>query len=118
MIDINKYKAKLIEEKARVESSLDEIGKRDPKNLENWNVNPVDISEPTFHDEVADRFEEMNNRKATEFSLESELASVNEALEAIDAGTYGHCKVCHKEIEEDRLEASPTATTCMEHLEA
>ena len=118
MIDTNKYKSILIEEKTRVESALDEIGKRDPKNAENWNVNPVDTSEVTFHDEVADRFEEMDNRKATEFSLESELASINDALEAIEMGTYGHCKICNKEIETERLDASPTATTCKEHLES
>ena len=118
MIDTNKYQIKLAEEKTRVEIALNEIGQRDPRNAENWNVNPVDTNDIAFHDEVADRFEEMDNRKATEFSLESELASINDALKAIEAGTYGHCKVCDKEIETDRLDASPTATTCIEHLEA
>ncbi|MFA6416223.1 MAG: TraR/DksA C4-type zinc finger protein [Candidatus Paceibacterota bacterium] len=118
MIDINKYQKKLAEDKTRVELALDEIGKRDPKNKENWDVKPVDVSEVTFHDEVADRFEEMDERKATEFSLESELASINDALEAIDQGTYGHCKICGKEIETERLDASPAATTCKEHLES
>lgn len=115
MIDINKYKIKLTEEKTRVENALDEIGNRDPQNKNNWNAKPSDVSEMTFHDEVADRFEELDERKATEFSLETDLHSINNALTAIEDGTYGKCKVCQKEIEVERLEANPAALTCKEH---
>lgn len=48
---------------------------------------------------------------------EMELAHINEALHAIDEGTYGLCKVCSADISFERLLALPTANTCIEHKE-
>ncbi|MEI3604082.1 yteA family sporulation protein [Pseudogracilibacillus sp. SE30717A] len=48
---------------------------------------------------------------------ERELEEINEALHAIDEGTYGICKVCSLDIAYDRLKAVPTADTCREHAE-
>ncbi|KKR13839.1 MAG: Transcriptional regulator, TraR/DksA family [Candidatus Woesebacteria bacterium GW2011_GWA1_39_21b] len=117
-METDKFKIKLEEEKARIESALSDIGERDPRNTENWDIKADDTSEVTFHDEVADRFEEMDERKATEFSLETELRAINDALTAIESGRYGQCQVCQKEIELDRLEANPSARTCKEHLDS
>ena len=47
-------------------------------------------------------------------SVESELGEVQAALERLDAGTYGTCEVCGKEIAEGRLEAMPAARYCLE----
>lgn len=41
------------------------------------------------------------------------LVYLEEALQRIDAGTFGICKVCHKLIPKARLEAVPTATKCV-----
>ncbi|MCY0886953.1 MAG: TraR/DksA C4-type zinc finger protein [Alicyclobacillaceae bacterium] len=41
------------------------------------------------------------------------LTEIDEALAAIDAGTYGVCRVCHVPLEPERLEAYPTALTCV-----
>ncbi|MEI3613024.1 yteA family sporulation protein [Pseudogracilibacillus sp. SO30301A] len=48
---------------------------------------------------------------------ERELEAINEALHAIDEGTYGICRVCSMDIAYDRLKAIPTADTCREHAE-
>lgn len=48
---------------------------------------------------------------------EMELESINEALHAIDEGTYGICRVCSQDIPYDRLVAIPTADTCVHHSE-
>src|SRR5690625_1872315 len=48
---------------------------------------------------------------------ERELEEINEALHAIDEGTYGICKVCSMDISYERLQAVPTADTCREHAE-
>ncbi len=42
------------------------------------------------------------------------LVYLEEALQRIDDGTYGVCKVCHKLIPKARLEAVPTATKCVD----
>ena len=38
---------------------------------------------------------------------------VDEALERIDAGTFGVCRICGGDIGRPRLEAVPTATQCI-----
>lgn len=42
------------------------------------------------------------------------LMKVNRALEKIEDGTYGKCEKCGKPIAEERLEAIPYATLCMD----
>ncbi|MXG91926.1 TraR/DksA C4-type zinc finger protein [Nocardioides flavescens] len=41
------------------------------------------------------------------------LAEVEAALVLLDEGGYGVCDVCGAEIPEERLEARPTARTCV-----
>ena len=45
---------------------------------------------------------------------EEHLAAVDAALDRVHAGTYGTCVRCGSAIPEGRLEARPTATTCVE----
>ncbi len=67
-------------------------------------------------DEVAEKFEDSDEREATHQTLENHLTEVRNALAKIGTGTYGKCEVCQEPIEIDRLEASPTAKTCKKHL--
>lgn len=48
-------------------------------------------------------------------STAAERAEVEAALARVDAGTYGVCEVCGREIPPARLEARPMATRCVEH---
>src|SRR5690625_5240253 len=48
---------------------------------------------------------------------EKELEEINEALHAIDEGTYGICRVCSMDIPYERLKAVPTTDTCREHAD-
>lgn len=41
------------------------------------------------------------------------LGQINAALERLDAGTYGICESCGKQIHPARLEALPYATLCI-----
>ena len=43
------------------------------------------------------------------------LADIDAALAKVAAGTYGLCEVCGEPIPDGRLEARPTARTCVEH---
>jgi RNA polymerase-binding protein DksA len=47
--------------------------------------------------------------------VEAELVEVERAFARVDAGDYGRCEVCGKPIGDERLEARPTATMCIEH---
>ncbi|MDA2115171.1 yteA family sporulation protein [Bacillus cereus] len=44
-----------------------------------------------------------------------QLDDTKHALQKIEAGTYGICEVSGEEIPFERLEAMPTATTCVQH---
>ena len=43
----------------------------------------------------------------------AELGAIDAALEAVDAGHYGHCKDCGATIPETRLAAYPSALRCI-----
>ncbi len=46
----------------------------------------------------------------------SHLTEVDAALERVSAGTYGTCEVCGGPIDPARLDARPTARTCVAHV--
>lgn len=46
--------------------------------------------------------------------LRQNLAEVDHALERMDAGTYGTCERCGRDIAAERLEAIPWAMLCIE----
>lgn len=65
--------------------------------------------------DAADRAIQTHNDEALqviETSAVSELETLDEALERLQAGRYGVCKVCDSRIEPDRLRAVPHAVTC------
>ena len=57
--------------------------------------------------------EEYTVNKPLEITLEKTLRDVKRALIAIEKGTYGVCKYCDKPIEEKRLLARPTSSSCV-----
>ncbi len=58
---------------------------------------------------VDDAVSSMIARKS---GLAKELEDIKDALIKIENGTYGICEQCGKEINEERLEAIPTARLC------
>ena len=46
--------------------------------------------------------------------MKGELEKIEKALAAMDAGTYGFCANCQKEIPVERLRAYPQADTCLD----
>jgi DnaK suppressor protein len=42
------------------------------------------------------------------------VAEIDEALQRLDAGSYGTCAVCGAAIPEERLDAVPYATLCLD----
>lgn len=53
--------------------------------------------------------------RSVEQDLELKLRDVNVALQRITGGTYGRCATCGEAIDRRRLEALPSATTCVAH---
>ena len=114
--NIDHFKTFLEAEKAKLIADLSAIAKPNPTNAGDWDTVPGDTEEISMREEVADRLEDNEEREATEKTLEARLREVTAALEKIDVGNYGQCEICQAEIESDRLEANPAATTCKAHI--
>ncbi len=74
--------------------------------LADYDQHPGDMG-TEMHDQEVDR--------TTEFFFDDERRRIDEALQALDAGTYGTCVVCGKEIPAGRLEVKPEAVRCIDH---
>ena len=117
-LNVEKYKAKLLEEKARLEGNLSDVGRKNPDTPGDWEATGDETETEPISDpnDIADSMEEFEARSATLGELELSLKDVNDALEKIEKGTYGICEVSGEAIESDRLDANPAARTCKKHL--
>ena len=114
-IDINKKK--LEEEKVLLESELASLGKVDSATGE-WEATPeVQTAPEADENDMADRAEDYEERSSTMSVLNTRLDDINLALSKIGGDAYGICEHCGKHIEEDRLEANPSARTCKDCME-
>jgi len=118
MKDTHVYKTALEEMLKNITEELKTIGIHNPNNPSDWIAVPEDLDaeEPDLN-LAADSVEEWNERSAIVATLETRYNGIVSALARIEAGTFGTCEVCGNEIEEKRLAVSPTARTCMQHLE-
>lgn len=116
-IDIQKYKAKLIEEKDTIESELQSVGVKSNTNVSDWDPTLTEAGESQAdRTEVADAIENYEENTAMVSELETRLLEINNALSIIDTDDYAKCAVCGNQIEENRLDANPAAKTCIAHL--
>ncbi len=117
-MDNTKYKKLLEDEKEKLISELNTIGRKNPSNPNDWEATPTNLdSNSADENETADEIEEYEENSAILKQLEIQLNNVNKALIEIENNTYGKCLVCGNEIPEDRLGANPSALTCIEHTD-
>lgn len=64
-------------------------------------------------DESADKAAEIGDNLSLENELSTAVRDIHGALKAIENGTYGTCKYCNQLIDESRLRARPTSTSCI-----
>lgn len=76
--------------------------------LSSYDNHPADMGTEQF---------ERNKDFALKNHAEKELENINEALHALDEGTYGICSVCGEDIPFERLAAVPETDRCVEHAE-
>ena len=102
---IIKKKEELFEELGYLKSSSINVTSKDQSG---------DLSSYSFH--MADQGTDTMDREMA-FTIASRegryLHHLNEALERIEAGTYGKCRSCGCKISKSRLEAVPHATQCI-----
>ncbi len=107
-MDFQHYKERLLD---REQELLDEIGRFGAEARESRTSDVEDPIDMVTSDEA----------KATNYQLEDvanrNLQQVRAGLQRIEAGSYGFCIDCGREIEPARLEAVPWTAYCLEDQE-
>jgi len=117
MINTAVYKERLEKELSDITVALKELGIHNPEVKEDWIALPEDVeTQEADENVVADRAEDWIERSSTLGELETRYNNINRALAKIEAGTYGVCEISGEAIEEDRLDANPSARTCKAHI--
>jgi DnaK suppressor protein len=106
-VDVEQFRTALLEERKRVQDAMRYIHEEHPDMSDEMNLSThlMDNAALTLEQELDDTLEENSSNV---------LAEIDAALERIDAGTYGVCANCGKEIPPERLEALPYATLCID----
>lgn len=110
--ELKKYKNKLNQEKKRINDIINQLDNNGmtkfnsevASELSFYDNHPADIASETFEVEKGIALE------ANEMAL---LDKIDDALKAIDEGSYGKCQTCGKEIAEERLDFLPYALNCI-----
>jgi len=100
MTDIAAMKRRLTRRLAELEGRLHEIEDELDEPM------PADFEERATEREGDEVLESLGNAGLIE------IRQINAALARIEAGTYGECEVCGKEISDERLEAVPHTNVC------
>jgi RNA polymerase-binding transcription factor len=110
-------RALLAEEREHLMTQLRNIG-RAPKDESSGQPADREGGSLDFDEGFADSGQvtaERGEVDALATNLLENLKDVDDALAKLDEGTYGRCEVCGEPIAEARLEAMPSARTCIAH---
>lgn len=108
----DKMKERLLAEKERLEKELSQFAHRNPKAADtDYDANFPNLGDK--EDENASEVAQFSNNLSLEGELEKALRDVESALRQLDKGVYGICKYCKQEIDEKRLAARPTSSSCI-----
>ncbi len=107
-VDLDRARNALTEERSTLVHQLHELGADEAGNL----TGDID-----FGDAFADAGAATAERTETigiVATLKKRLDAVDKALAKIDAGTFGVCDVCGKDIGAARMEFRPTSVRCVD----
>ena len=115
-MDTNKFKKQLETELKLVEVEMNKVARKNPSNPKDWEAVEDNLNhDEADEDEVANEIETLDENAAVLGRLEPQYNDIKDALQKIKDGTYGKCEVAGEDIPEERLEANPSAKTCLEH---
>ncbi|MDQ3995312.1 MAG: TraR/DksA family transcriptional regulator [Actinomycetota bacterium] len=110
-VDTERFRTILLEERRRAEGTLRHLHDENSGSIED------EAEDETFDNHIGDAATVTFNREM-DYSLEGNtghvLAAIDEALKRIEDGTFGTCSRCGNPIAEERLDAMPYATKCID----
>jgi len=111
VLNTEHFRDLLLERRGRVSNALHHLHEQNSNSLEE------ETEEETYDNHLADSATATLNREidyTLEENSEHVLAAIEEALSRIEEGTFGTCARCGSAIAEERLEAIPYATRCID----
>jgi len=111
-VDTSRFREALLEERGRVMAAIQNLHDDHP-----GSISDETGEDAVFDNHLADTATETYDREL-DYTLEENsghvMSEIEAALQRIEAGTYGICTNCGKQIPEERLEALPWATLCID----
>jgi DnaK suppressor protein len=113
-VEVEHFRELLVEKREAVAAALENLHKENARSLEDETGELVsgsadqhlaDTATETVEREIGNTLEEHDERL---------LGAIDAALQRIEDGTYGKCVNCGAPIPEERLEAMPWATLCID----
>jgi DnaK suppressor protein len=114
-IDVTRFRDALEAERRRVTAAIDNLRTENPGTVED------ETGDETHDQHFGDVATAMHDRELDYTLTDNEtqlLGAIDAALRRIDDGTYGLCTNCGKPISEERLEALPWASLCIDCAKA
>jgi DnaK suppressor protein len=113
-VDTSRFRDLLADRRRQVSNALDNLHKENARSLEDETGELVSGSADQHMADTATETVEREIGNTLELHDERLLVAIDAALARIDAGTYGKCVNCGAQIPEERLEAMPWATLCID----
>ena len=113
-LQTDQFRDLLLAQRERIENARVAIQDGHPGSLTD---ETGDLVSGGWEDHLGDAATETHDREldyGLEENADQVLGEIDAALKRIDDGTYGTCEVCGKPIGEERLEARPWATLCID----
>jgi RNA polymerase-binding protein DksA len=112
-VNSDRFRTALLDERGRIESAIEYLHRETPGSLEDETEEMLGNSDNHLGDAAAGTLD-----REIDYTLEGHsegvLEQIDAALARIQAGTYGVCTNCGKQIPEERLEARPWASLCID----
>jgi len=108
---LKQIKTDLLKRKEQIKKDLADLARKDSHETDNRSTAYPEYGDKP--DENAQEISEYSANVVTEKVLEDSLEDIDGALNRLEKGTYGICKYCQRPISVKRLQARPTASSCV-----
>jgi RNA polymerase-binding protein DksA len=112
-VDTSRFRDILVEERQRVLDAISYLHEETPGSLEDETEEIIGTSDNHLGETATATLD-----REIDYSLEENsehvLQEIEAALRRIEDGTFGICETCGQPISEERLEAIPYATQCID----
>jgi RNA polymerase-binding protein DksA len=112
-IDTERFRTELLNERERVQNAIENLRESHPGTIDDETEEITATSDNHLGDAATATLGREIDYTLGENS-EQVLGEIDIALDRIEKGTYGTCTVCGRPIGEERLEAHPWASLCID----